>query len=285
MAETAKKLMTVEEFFVWQRTQDERYELVDGFPVMMTGASNFHDVIVGNIIAALHPQVRGSGCWIATADTATRTRLRASGDPMSPLLLEPQARVLRSGGSAPDRRGALSSNVGIPWQRKLDEYWRLPSLRYLLLVDSLVVAATLYTRTATEWDPADADGLEAVLVMPEIGCRLAMRDVYEGWICRRPRSRAERSRRLRTYSAPAAPRRTCGSGPRAGRRSALTLVLATPGTEATAFSTQTGISPATGQPGAVSVISTARCGRRRCRSCRSGPARRCRRGSRDRRRS
>lgn len=42
-----------------------------------------------------------------------------------------------------------------------------------------------------------------------------------------------------------------------GSKTMLTLTSFTPGTEATAFSTQTGISPATGQPGAVRVMSTA----------------------------
>ena len=77
MAEAANKAMTVEEFFQWQLAQEDRYELVDGFPVkMMPGVSNFHDVIATNIIAALRPQLRGGPCWIATPDTATRTRIR-----------------------------------------------------------------------------------------------------------------------------------------------------------------------------------------------------------------
>src|SRR5829696_2804283 len=42
-----------------------------------------------------------------------------------------------------------------------------------------------------------------------------------------------------------------------GSKTMLTFTSLTPGTAATAFSTQTGISPATGQPGAVSVMSTA----------------------------
>ena len=71
-------------------------------------------------------------------------------------------------------------NSGIGWQRKLAEYWRLQGLKYLLLVDSLSVQATLYVRNGTDWEPTDADGLDAVLDMPEIGCRLAMRDAYEG---------------------------------------------------------------------------------------------------------
>ena len=35
MTRTASTLMTVEEFFVWQQSQEDRYELVEGVPVIM----------------------------------------------------------------------------------------------------------------------------------------------------------------------------------------------------------------------------------------------------------
>ncbi len=79
MAETAKKLMTVDEFFLWCRDQDERYELVDGVPVplrAMSGASTAHDAIAVNIIAAMHAQLRGTGCRPTTPDSALRTAIR-----------------------------------------------------------------------------------------------------------------------------------------------------------------------------------------------------------------
>ena len=77
MADPVKRSMTVEQFFQWQLAKVDRYELVDGFPVkMMTGASNFHDVILMNIAASLHGQLRGGPCWVASPDTATRTGIR-----------------------------------------------------------------------------------------------------------------------------------------------------------------------------------------------------------------
>ncbi|MBS0241032.1 MAG: hypothetical protein JSS20_02565 [Proteobacteria bacterium] len=56
MASTDAKLMTPEEFFVWQQRQDDRYELVEGVPVilrdpltMMTGAKHgFH--LIGPVV-------------------------------------------------------------------------------------------------------------------------------------------------------------------------------------------------------------------------------------------
>lgn len=64
-----------------------------------------------------------------------------------------------------------ASDYGIGWQRKLDEYRRREGLKYILLIDSREPKATLLARTATEWEPFDADDVEAVFELPEIGCR------------------------------------------------------------------------------------------------------------------
>ena len=182
MPSTAQKQMTAEEFFVWQSRQDERYELVEGAPVkMMAGASKFHDRITSNIIITLGPQLRGGSCWVATPDTATRTKINSLRRP--DVTVTRTAPLLDSYGASDPKLivEVLSpSNKGLTWQRKLDEYFRLKGLANLLLIDSEKVAATLYTRTAAEWGPTDADDLEQVFDMPAIGCRLAMRAVYEG---------------------------------------------------------------------------------------------------------
>lgn len=76
MPDPARRRMTPEEFFAWQLHQDERYELVDGIPVlrdrMMTGSSAQHDQATVTIIASLHMQLRGSGHRPTTADIAIR---------------------------------------------------------------------------------------------------------------------------------------------------------------------------------------------------------------------
>ena len=81
--------MTVEEFYVWQLGQDERYELVDGIPVPhrgktaggMTGASNVHDAILVNCIIELGNRLRGKPCRVASSDTALRTSIRTTRRP------------------------------------------------------------------------------------------------------------------------------------------------------------------------------------------------------------
>ena len=80
MLDKAPRRMTPEEFYAWQEPMDEKYELVDGYPVprcpdieMMTGASKRHDRIVLNVLAELRNQLRGKACHGSTSDTAVRT--------------------------------------------------------------------------------------------------------------------------------------------------------------------------------------------------------------------
>src|SRR5271167_997857 len=84
MAEAGLRLMTPEEFYLWQLDQDARYELVDGVPVPLratAGASNVHDVILVNCIIELGTRLRGKPCRVASADTALRTSIRSSRRP------------------------------------------------------------------------------------------------------------------------------------------------------------------------------------------------------------
>jgi Uma2 family endonuclease len=182
MAETALKPMTPEEFFRWQLDQEERYELVDGFPVKMeTGASERHDRIVVNLIISLGTQLRGTRCRPVTADVAVRTRIKGVRRPdITVTCGEPRDDSYEAREPKMIIEVLSPSNAGVTWQRKLEEYRRLQGLAYILLVDGRRPQATLLQRTATEWEPIDADGLEAAFELPAIGCRLPMREIYEG---------------------------------------------------------------------------------------------------------
>ena len=79
MAHAKPKEMTADEFLIWNLSQEERYELVDGFPVPlrgMSGASTTHDQIVVNLIALLRDRLRGTNCRPTTPDVALRTAIK-----------------------------------------------------------------------------------------------------------------------------------------------------------------------------------------------------------------
>jgi Uma2 family endonuclease len=184
MANFAYQTMSVDEFLIWCLGQEDRYELVEGQPVkMMAGASNYHDVMTVNITASLHGQLRGKPCRVASADTAVRTRIRSARRPDVTVTCEPPRRDSYEAAAPRLVVEVLSpKNTGVRWQRKLEEYRRREGLQYILLIDSRRIAATLLTRTGPTWEPADFDALTDTIDLPEIACRLAMADVYEGLV-------------------------------------------------------------------------------------------------------
>ena len=181
MAVAAEKLMEVDEFLHWCLRQEGKFELIDGIPVeMMAGASRMHDRIVVNIIVALDKQLRGGPCHPTTADTALRTRIRSVRRPDVMVTCDPPRGDVYE---ALEPRLAVEvlskSNTGVSWERKLKEYRRHEKLDYILLVDSEVVAVTLYQRTAKGWDDVDADALADVIKLPKLKCRLSLAEIYD----------------------------------------------------------------------------------------------------------
>ena len=83
MLQPKPERMSVAEFLEWNERQEERYELVDGFPRrvgyeldhgepmrMMTGARFEHRRVVRNISTEIDRQVAPSGCFASTHDAA-----------------------------------------------------------------------------------------------------------------------------------------------------------------------------------------------------------------------
>jgi Uma2 family endonuclease len=184
MTALARKLMTPDEFLLWCLDQEERYELVDGVPVeMMTGASNRHDTILGNVFAILHAQLRGTGCRPATADIAVKTRQRGVRRPDITVTCDPPRADTYDAEKARMVVDVLSpSNRGLRWQRKLEEYRERAGLCYILLIETDAPEAILLSRgeDGGAWTSSDIDGLSATIELPRIGCRLPLADVYDG---------------------------------------------------------------------------------------------------------
>ncbi len=179
----ALKLMTPDVFLEWCLDQEDRWELVDGMPRMMTGATRIHDRVVVNVIADLGFRLRGKPCQPNTADVAART---------------PRGNVRRPDvtvdcGGPPDAELASQAPVvfvevlspstrAIDLVRKTDEYKDVPSLRHILLIDPNIARVGHWSRPdeATPWTSTDVTGLEAEIALTAIDVILPMSEVYAG---------------------------------------------------------------------------------------------------------
>jgi Uma2 family endonuclease len=66
------RTMTAEEFLVEYEGVPGRWELVEGIPKLMAGGSIAHARVARNVLVALTPKLRGSGCEPFNSDTGLR---------------------------------------------------------------------------------------------------------------------------------------------------------------------------------------------------------------------
>jgi Uma2 family endonuclease len=163
LAETQFRLMTPEEFFIWQLDQDERYERVEG------------------VVAPLRARLHGKPCRVASADTALRTSIRSARRPDVTVDCAPPR-----GDSYEAHRPTVVVEVPSPSTRKIDrfakleEYRRHPSMRHMLLVDPDTISAKLYSRVeGRDWSDVDLIGSEAIIELAAIEVTLPLGALYE----------------------------------------------------------------------------------------------------------
>ncbi len=188
MADVALRPMSPEEFFAWAEHQEERYELVDGAPVlkfdngpgMMAGASAAHDQIVVNLISGLRNRLRGGPCRVKSADQATRT---ARGNLRMPDVTVDCGRYVPA--SFESTAPAVVFEVLSPSTRrtdllrKVDEYQNVPSLRHFVILEPGRVCAMVWSRGADGWSSQMVERIAEDMPLPAVGVALPMAEVYE----------------------------------------------------------------------------------------------------------
>jgi Uma2 family endonuclease len=185
MAAPKHKEMTVEEFLEWCTTQDERYELVDGFPVPlrgMSGASTAHDRIASNIIIVIGGQLRGSPCWPTTPDTALRTSIKRVRRPDVTIECAPPDLKSYEARNPIAAFEILSpSTQTVDKLVKLPEYMRHPKLRRIVIVVPERRAVVVYSREGAEpWDSAEFHDPADIIEIPGTNAKISLADIYDG---------------------------------------------------------------------------------------------------------
>jgi Uma2 family endonuclease len=171
-----------DQFFAWVSGREERYELVDGEVVMMAGAGRRHDRIVVNLTAAIHSQIRGGPCQTFTGDTyvATSSSTRRMpdlgvdcGKPGDDSLMADKPSLLVE---------VLSPTTGgFDVTVKLAEYQSLPSVDYILFVDTESPNVHLYWRDdAGLWKDVVLKGLDALVELGKLNVSLELQEIYSG---------------------------------------------------------------------------------------------------------
>lgn len=178
MASALPRAWTVNEFLDWEREQAERFELVDGIVRMMTGGSNAHATIKGNLFASLRGRVRApcrvfvDGPKVVTSSASLYPDVLVTCSPVvmsddtvrEPVLI---AEVLSRSTAGHDR--------GAKWLAYRD----IVGLAHYLLLWQDHQRAELFTRREGGWDLVIIEP-PAVVELPALAINLRFADLYDG---------------------------------------------------------------------------------------------------------
>lgn len=174
-----------QEYLKLERKAEYKSEYFAGEIFAMSGASEEHNLIVGNVFAALHTQFRGRPCKVYASDM--RVKVSKTGlytypdvvavceeaqleDDQLDTLLNPTVliEVLSKSTEAYDRGD------------KAGHYRKLPSLAEYLLISQDKPHVEHYVRQSdNRWLLSEASELHDIVTLPAVGCTLSLADVYD----------------------------------------------------------------------------------------------------------
>jgi Uma2 family endonuclease len=175
--------ITAEDYLAGEKLAEVRHEFVAGRVYAMAGASEEHNLILGNVFASLHTHLRGKRCRVFSADMKARLYVSANDifyypdvmvacDPrdtdryfkrLPQVLIE----VLSPETERTDRR------------EKFVSYTQIETLEEYGLVAQDKMEVTLFRRN-NQWQPELANRSDQQLRLPLLDFALPLSAVYEG---------------------------------------------------------------------------------------------------------
>ena len=180
------RLITPAEYLVFERAAETKHEYDNGHVFPTAGASERHNLIVVNLIAAIHPQLRGGPCRVYPSDM--RLHVVSSG-----LYAYPDVTVVCGASELEDEHLDTLLNPTVLIEvlspsterydrgRKAAFYRTLDSLREYVFVSQDQARIERYARSdERQWVLSEAVEREDRIALESIGCELSIAEVYEG---------------------------------------------------------------------------------------------------------
>jgi len=176
---------TPEEYLALERKAEHKSEYFSGEIFAMSGASRQHNLIVANVVASLHGQLRNRPCEVYASDM--RVKVSPTGlytypdvvavcgaprfdDEQKDTLLNPTViiEVLSSSTEAYDRGD------------KFGHYRKLESLTEYILIAQEKIHVEHYVRQSNnQWLFSEANSPSDTVLLPTIDCVLVLAEVYD----------------------------------------------------------------------------------------------------------
>ncbi len=176
--------LTPAEYLAAERQATHKSEYVAGEVLAMSGASEAHNLIVANLIATLHQQLRQRDCRVYPSDMRVV-------NPEKNFFYPDVTVVCGAPRFTDDRRDTLTNPTLIievlsdstqDYDRggKFAQYRRLASLQEYLVVAQTSPHIEHHTRQADgRWLLHETSDMTAVLTLASIGCQLPLAEIYD----------------------------------------------------------------------------------------------------------
>jgi Uma2 family endonuclease len=182
-ADAGHQSLSVDEYLELETNSERRHEYIDGVMYAMSGASEKHELISGNLFAAIHGHLRGGPCKPYMGNFKLRLKID-----QRDLFYYPDVMV------ACGREGVASHylhypklvvEVLSPSSESTDRREKFLSYKQIATVEEYVLASqdiariTIYRR-AQNWAPQVHTGPDCLAMFQSIGLSLALGQIYEG---------------------------------------------------------------------------------------------------------
>lgn len=171
-------LISPQEYLDGEQHSDVRHEYVAGYVFAMVGASATHNLIVGNLQAALHGHLRGKACQVFTSDMKVRLA-DAFYYPDVMVACEPSDRhnyyrerptlIIEVVSPSTEARDSLEKRLA---------YQSLDSLNEYVLVAQNRIEIRIYRRTLEGWELETCSTNDTVR-LTSVALELPIDQVYE----------------------------------------------------------------------------------------------------------
>jgi Uma2 family endonuclease len=177
-----KSWYTAEEYLEGEKTAEYRSEYYFGKVFAMAGATRIHNLIIGNMFALLRALARTTKCQAFSSDMQLEVipgKFYAYPDVI--YTCDPSDHNERLTLKRPVLLVEVlsDSTESFDLGRKLDEYLKIPSLLYYLIVQQQAHHVRVYERKDGEWKYSVVEGLAGQVHLPQLGVSLSMNDLYE----------------------------------------------------------------------------------------------------------
>jgi len=180
-----KKYINSEEYLEAERKAEFRSEYFDGEIFAMSGASRKHNLISGNIFAAIHRQIRNRNCEAYSSDMRVKvssTGLYTYPDVVivcgEPLFDDSHLDTLLNPAVIIEVLSESTENYDRG--EKFKNYRTLESLSDYLLVAQNIVSVEHYIRQKNnQWLFSEYKDMEDIIRIDSIACELMIKEIYE----------------------------------------------------------------------------------------------------------